>query len=57
MAELKESIKLSSHIKNKLLAIKDTDEHTSMDSVIRSLIHDSEAYHILKEELKKSEKH
>jgi hypothetical protein len=51
MAELTELVKVSSQVKKVLEDKKKAEGHSSIDSVIRELIHDSEAYNILKSEI------
>lgn len=53
MAELQEQIKVSSQTKNRLLDIQDREQHSSMDSVVRSVLDENEKLKIENELLKK----
>jgi hypothetical protein len=55
MSELTELVKVSSQVKKVLEEKKKVEGHSSIDSVIRSLIHDSEAYNLLKSEIQKKD--
>lgn len=56
MAELTELVKVSNQVKTNLEDRKKTEGHSSLDSVIRSLIADSEAYRLIKAEIEKKDK-
>ena len=57
MSELTESLKVSKNVKEKLDDIKDDDEHASYDSVIRTLLHESELYRMMKPKKKPRRAH
>lgn len=49
-------IVVSVFVKDHLNNMKDEEEHSSIDSVIRTLIHDSEAYRMMKPKTKQKKR-